>query len=511
MQENTNKAIAYNSIMLYCSLAITSVCGLFNTRYSLMALGVDDFGLFSVLGGIIAMIDVVNTIMVSTTTRFMAYAIGKGGPIAINKQFNINRNLHISVAILTLLIAFPIGYWYIHTHINYEGDISNAMMVFSISLVASVITFLAVPYNGLMRAKENFLTPSLISVVSAITKLIFVILLCHFFTRKLFLYALFTGIITAYPTLVNIIYCRKHYIGVTDYHKVGGLKEYKEVFKYSIWAGYGSVACVFKAQGAGIIINAFFNTAMNAALGVANTVNNLIITFARNTYLPMLPQITKSYAAQNTDRCMELVNMTTKFSYLIILVVSSPFLIAPEWILGIWLKEVPPYAVSFMTLLIIDSLVGAFNQGISTLIQASGKIVVYEFVGNTLRLIALVVAFFFLKSGTPPESLLVIYIICTILIVILNQIIVHYQVNFNNKEIFLHSYLPSIIVTILFVPFLFLQIDLHSVLVMLLGLMYLFTLIFLIGFKKSERQYIKQIFKTIKTKFKKTGTHLYYS
>ena len=206
MQENTNKAIAYNSLILYCSLAITSVCGLFNTRYSLMALGVDDFGLFSVLGGIIAMIDVVNTIMVATTTRFMAVAIGKGDSIAINKQFNINRNLHIAVAIITLLIAFPIGDWYVHTHINYAGDISNAMMVFSISLVASVITFLAVPYNGLMRAKENFLTPSIISVVSTIAKLIFVILLCHFFTHKLFLYALFTGILTAYPTLVNIIY-----------------------------------------------------------------------------------------------------------------------------------------------------------------------------------------------------------------------------------------------------------------------------------------------------------------
>lgn len=504
MQENTNKAIAYNSIILYCSLAITSICGLFNTRFSLMALGVDDFGLFSVLGGIIAMIDVVNAIMVSVTTRFMAVAIGKGDPVEINKQFNINRNLHVSVAILTLLIAFPIGDWYVHAHVNYPGDISNAMMVFSISLVASVITFLAVPYNGLMRAKENFLTPSIINVVSVIAKLIFVILLCHFFTHKLFLYALFTGILTAYPTLVNIIYCRKHYVGVTDYHKVGGLKEYKDVFKYSIWSGYESVACVFKAQGAGVIINAFFNTAMNAALGIAHTVNNLIITFARNTYIPMLPQITKSYAAGNTGRCMDLVKLTTKFSYLIILVVSSPFLIAPEWILSVWLKEVPPYAVSFMTLLIIDSLIGAFNQGISTLIQASGKIAVYEFVGNTLRLIALVAAYFVLKAGAPPEALLMTYIICTVLIVILNQIIVHYQINFNNKEIFLHSYLPSIIVTFLFVPFLFIRINLHPVILMLIGMAYLFALIFLVGFKKSERQYIFHMFGAIKNKFKKS-------
>lgn len=500
MQENTNKAIAYNSLILYGSLVITSICGILNTRFSLQALGVDDFGLFAVLGSIITMIDVVNTIMMSTTTRFMAVAIGKGDSKEINKQFNINRNIHIAVAILTLAVAFPIGDWYIHTHINYSGNINNAMMVFSISIIASIITFLGVPYNGLMRAKENFLTPSLIGIISALSKLVFVILLCHFFTHKLLLYALFTGVLTAYPTLINIIYCRKHYTGVCDYHKVGNLREYKDVMKYSIWAGYGSVACVFMGQGAGLIINAFFNTVMNAALGIANTINGFITTFARNVYMPMLPQITKSYASNNTERCKELVVMSTKISYLIILLVASPFLISPEWILGVWLKEVPPYAVSFMTLTIINSLVNAFNQGLSTLVQASGKIAIYEFVGNTLRLVALVAAYFVLKAGAEPEALLITYIVVSAIIIVLNQLIIHCQLKFENRILFVKSYIPSIIVSALFCPFLFIKIPVHPVLNMLIGVLYLVTLIYFFALSKQEKGYIKTIAETILNK-----------
>ena len=408
MQENTNRAIAYNSLVLYCTLFVTSICGIFNTRFSLQALGVDDFGLFAVLGSIISLIDIINTIMVGTTTRFMAVAIGKGDPAEINKQFNINRNIHVAIAAITLLIAFPIGDWYVHTHINYSGDIENAMMVFTISLLASVVTFIGVPYNGMMRAKENFITPSVVSVVSSVSKLIFVILLCHFFTHKLFLYALFTGILTAMPTVVYMYYCRRHFPSATKFCRVRGWNQYKDVFSFSVWSGYAAIASVFQSQGAGLIINAFFNTVMNAALGVANSICNLISHFAQNVYMPMLPQITKSYAANNIKRSEELVVMSTKYAFLLTLFISSPFLLAPDWIFTIWLGKVPDYAVSFMTLLIIDQLVSAFNRGFTTLIRASGKIALYEFTSNTLRLGSLVVAYFVMKAGAAPRLYLLL-------------------------------------------------------------------------------------------------------
>lgn len=497
MQENTNKAIAYNSLILYITLAITSLCGIFNTRFSLKALGVDDYGLFAVLGSIITMIDVVNTIMISTTTRFMAVAIGRGDINEINKQFNINRNIHIAIAILTLVIAFPIGDWYIHNHINYPGDISNAMMVFSISIVASIITFVGVPYMGLMRAKENFLTPSIVSIISSVSKLIFVYLLIYFFTHKLFLYALFTGILTSYPTLVNIIYCRKHYVGMTNYIKVGGFKEYKEVFGFAAWSGVETLSTVFKSQGAGLIINAFFTTTMNAALGIANTISGLITNFAGNINQPMLPQISKTYSGGDQNRCNELVVMSTKFTYLIILFISAPFLMCSDWILQLWLGNVPEYAVSFMTLLVIDNLVGSFNKGLQTMVYASGKIAVYTLANSISRVIVLVVAYFVLKSGARPESLFVCYILFSIIIVIANQIIIHYQLDFDNMVLVKNSYLPSIIVTILYIPIQLINIPFHPIVTILLTWIYLFLIIYFVGFSKGERVYFYQIVKRV--------------
>ena len=143
------------------------------------------------------------------------------------------------------------------------------------------------------------------------------------------------------------------------------------------WSGYGTIACVIKSQGASVIINMFFTTAMNAALGIANTLNSLVMTFAQNVSQPMLPQITKSYACENMQRCDSLLIMTTKITYLLMLFVSTPFMIDAEWILSIWLKDVPPFASTFTLLLIIDSMLASFNSGISTLIMASGKIALY--------------------------------------------------------------------------------------------------------------------------------------
>lgn len=487
MKENTNKAIAYNSFMLYLRLAIVSLCGLFTTRFALKALGVDDFGLFSILASIIGMIDLINSIMIAATTRYMAVAIGKGDIAGIKKQFNINVLLHFSAAIIAVIIALPLGYFYVYKHMHYSGNPNDAMIVFILTVLGSIIAFLGVPYEGLLKAKENFTIPCLVAIVSSVVKLAVSILIVYFFSNKLLIYAVTISFLTAYPSFIYRRYCRLKYPNFTQREFIRGWSHYKDIFSFLGWSGYGTVACIVKAQGSAVIINLFFTTAMNAALGIANTINSLVMTFAQNISQPMLPQITKSYASNNTQRCDSLLVLTTKTSYLLMLLIATPFLIDTDWLLSIWLKDVPDYASTFTLLLIVDALLASFNSGISTLIMASGKIGLYQFTGNTIRILALIIAYYVLKSGTSPNALLYTYIMSTIIVLIINQIILKYQLHYNSKQLFMHSYFPSLIITLLFLPYLFIKIEILSLWKMAIGIVYLVLLVWFVGFSKNER------------------------
>ena len=157
MQENTNKSLAINTLVLYIRLIVTAICGLFTTRFALEALGVVDYGLFSVIGSIISFIAIINTIMVSTSNRFIAVAIGKRDIREANKQFNVCLIIHVLISFCTIIFSLPIGEWYIYHYLNYAGDITNALMVFRFTIIASAVTFIGVPYNGLLSAKEKFI------------------------------------------------------------------------------------------------------------------------------------------------------------------------------------------------------------------------------------------------------------------------------------------------------------------------------------------------------------------
>ena len=497
MLENTNKAIAVNSFILYVKLGISIICGLLTTRFSLEALGVSDFGLFSVLGGLISFIAIINTVMVSTSNRFIAVAIGKGDIIETNKQFNVNLLIHISISLLTLLIAFPIGKWYINAFMNYDGETGNAFMVFSLTIIGSAFTILGVPFHGLLMARERFIIFSAVDVLSHILKLIFTYLLVSHFEagNKLFLYTIMTVILTVYPPVVYALYSYRKFPDITRFCLVKDKQMYRKVFSFSAWVAYGAVATVAKAQGAALIINVFFNTVMNTGLAIANSINHYIILFSENITKPIAPQITKSYAAGNKKRTDELLIMSTKFSFLLMLLIASPFLVNSEWIINLWLGKVPEYSVLFLKLIIADALVGSMNSGISNVIFASGKIKVYQIVINTLRLSAIAFAYLILKAGAPAHALYYSYIAITVVIVISNQIILHKTLGYDNSLLLKQSYLPSVIVFALFAPLILIKLPFAPLANIIISFICLLVIEFLVGLNKRERNYILNIFR----------------
>ncbi len=499
MKENTNRAIALNSIILYIRLILNLVCSLFATRFSLAALGVSDYGLYAVLGGIISFMSILNTIMVATTNRYISVAIGKGDVIEIREQFNVNLFIHIFIALITLVIMIPLGEWYVYHYVNYDGNMDVASKVLLISLVGSVVSFISVPYNGLMMAKENFITFCSVDVIAHILKLLVAYLLIDNFENKLLIYAGSLAFLTALPTLIYYVYCNVKYREITQFTLVKDIDKYKDVLSFSVWVGYGAIASVAKTQGAAVIVNLFFNTIMNTALSVANTVNSLISLLSQNVSQPIAPQLMKAYAAGNSSRCDELLVLSTKFTYLISFLVAMPLLLETEWVIKIWLGEVPAYSVVFCRLLIIDTLVTALNSGISNVIFASGKIRAYQIIINTLRLLSLVAAYFALKYGLPPQSLLIVYIAFSVIIFFSTQLVLHKTLNYDNMILWKHSYFPSFIVTIVSLSLLLFDVNCHPFINLLIYAFSVLLIILLLGFSSDER---RQLFSWLKNLIK---------
>lgn len=495
MQENTNKAIVTNSVINYAKMIINTLLSLLTTRYALQALGVGDFGLFSVLGSIISFISIFNTIMLSTSNRFLAVEVGKGITNDINKQFNVNLVIFICIAVFMLLFSYPIGDWYVHKYINYDGSIEAAMMVFTLSIIGSVFSTLATPYNGLLMAKERFIVFSSVEVLVHLIKCVVAFLLVYYFKNKLFIYTATMASMAAFPTIIYFLYCKKYFPEYVKWNLVQDKNAYKKVFSFSGWVGFGAIAYVARNQGAALLINTFFNTVMNTALGIANSINAYVALFANSLTQPMQPQITKSYAAGNYKRTDELLIMSTKFSFMLMLLIGCPFFVSADWILGLWLGESPRYATAFTILLIIDHLVSSFNSGIATILFASGKIAMYQIVINTLRLTAIVVAYFVLKSGAEPYSLFVIYIIFSALCIVATQWCLYKTLHYNAHNLYIKSYIPSLLISVLFLPVLYLPTTLNDLVKIMVAFTYLLIIEFFIGLRKNERNYVCSMIK----------------
>ena len=487
MQENTNRAIAYNTAILNVKMAITTVCALLTTRFALQALGVVDYGLYAVLGGFISFISILNTIMLSTSNRFIAIAIGKGSIYEANKQFNVNLSIHIAIAVVALIVAVPLGEWYIPRYVNYDGPLTNSMMVYYISVIGCVFSFVGVPYNGLLMAKEKFIVFSIVDIISYILKLGVAWALVSHFEHKLFIYTVWMSVLTAFHTAVYYVYCKRQFSDIVQFRFVCDKKMYRDVFGFSSWVGLGAIAQVGKNQGAALIVNSFFNTTMNTAMGVASSINGYVFMFAHSITQPMAPQITKSYAAGNRQRTDELLIMSTKYCFLLTLLVGAVFLSSPEWLLELWLGKVPPYASIFLILFIFDNLLLSLNAGVQNVIFASGKINLYQLCFSALNVFSVVLGFFVLYYGAPAYSLIIAYISVSALKIFIVQWVLHHTLHYNNGLLWRNSYFPSLLILALFTPVLFVPDIIHPAIKLTISFVYICVLEWFIGLKKAER------------------------
>ena len=494
MSENTT--IVKNSIILYIRLIIVAIVGLLSSRFILQALGASDYGLYTVVGGVVTMMAFLNIVMVSTTYRFIAFEIGRGELDNIVKIFNISFVIHLALAFLVIILASTLGVYYIKNYLNVEnGKVNDALFVFIFSIFSTVISIISIPFQGLLTAKEKFTITAPIEVLRSLINLGMVLTVMHYNGSRLRLYEILVLLVTSIPPILYFFYCKYHYSSIISWKFQNDSSKYKEMIGYSGWIMIGAGASVGETQGSALIINAFFGTIMNAGFGIANQVNAVVKMFSQSLTQAVIPQITKSYSSGSTDRTLQLVISASKYSFFLMLLPSLPIFLETDYILNLWLKEVPVYTKLFIQIMLVNALISTMSAGIPTAVHATGKIKYFQIVLSSLLLLSLPIAYLAFKLGFPPYTILLVYSFMASITFIVQNFMLKKIINFNVKEYFKKSFLKMMFVLISILPLFFIRIIFISsfirfICISLLAVIWLFIVIYCFGIEKNEKNII---------------------
>lgn len=506
---NDNKKIAINSIIIFVRLVVTSLIGILASRLVLDALGASDYGLYSVVGGIVTTLNVFNTAMLSTTYRFIAAEMGKREKGNLNKVFNTSFLIHAGFALFIIIIGLTVGEWYINNYLNVaDGKLPDARFVFHFSLITTALATLLVPYQGLITAYEKF---NVLAIRDIIARILFFVAIYFFLyadTNRLRLYALIQFGYNLFYNGSFYIYCRQKFKKDSKFSFSRDLALVKEMFSFALWTLFGALAFMARTQGIALLINFFFGTVVNAAYSIARQVNSFIESFARSLNSAAVPQITKNFSGGNTGRSITLTSYISKYTFILMAVVAFPVLLEMDFLLGIWLKEIPEGAPTFCRLLLFGGLLGTLGEGIPALVNATGNIKIYQIVFHTFNLIGLPIAWIFLKMGYNQYSVLVIYCVIYFLSTFLRLFLLKKIYKFEIKSILKVSYIRILLITIpLVVVYLLYNPASFSTIGHLWGMfgsvVFLFLVVFLLGMDKKEKTIVKDFVMSKLSKIKK--------
>lgn len=370
---------------------------LYTSRIVLNTLGIDDYGIYSIVGGVVALFGFFNAAMSSATQRYLSFDIGQQDDKKLHKTFNTTFVIHIGIALLILLFAETIGLWYINNRLNVSQEkIITVNWVYQFSVLTSLIGVMQVPFNALIIARERMNVFAMISIVDVVLKLVIVYILLIVNYNKLIAYSILVFGVTFFVALAYRIYCYSNF-QESKFKFFKDKQYYKELLVYSGWNLFGNIATVAKGHGINLVLNVFFGTVVNAAYGITMQVQNAVSVFVNNFQLAVNPQIVKSYSQGDLNRTHQLIFQSSKYSFFLMLIITLPILLNTEYILTLWLKTPPPYTVSFVQLCLVNVLIDCISGPLMIGAQATGKIKIYQIIIGTMIFLNLPFSYFFLK------------------------------------------------------------------------------------------------------------------
>jgi O-antigen/teichoic acid export membrane protein len=425
-----NKRIAKNTLFLYFRTMLVMAISLYTSRIILSALGVEDYGVYNVVGGAVAMFGVVSGALSSAIGRFITFELGKNDFEELKRVFSTSVNIQILISIAVLLIAETIGLWFLYNKLNIPADRMNAAFwVLQFSLLSFCINLLSVPYNACIIAHEHMKAFAYVSIIEAVGKLGICYLIMVSPWDNLISYAVLVMMISVIIRFVYGIYCHRHFLE-SRYSFIFDKKLLKKLGSFAGWNFFTNTAYIFNTQGVNILINMFFGVTFNAARGIAVQVDNAIIQFVNNFIIAINPQITKNYAAGNMTEMNKLVCRGARFSFLLMMLFSLPFFFETDIILELWLNVVPEETALFVKLGLIGSVFTALGNTGYTACMATGNIRRYTLWITTVGCLVFPVSFIVYKLGAPVYASYIVFIIVYLVLDFVRLWIMHDLLNF---------------------------------------------------------------------------------
>ncbi|NPD90881.1 oligosaccharide flippase family protein [Xylanibacter muris] len=495
---DNNKRIAKNTLFLYIRQIFVMVVALYTSRVVLATLGVTDYGIYNVVGGIVTLFTFINYAMSCSTTRFITFALGKKDEEGVNIAFSNALIVHSIISIIILILGETIGLYIFNTHINIPDDrIYAAGWVYQFSIFTCIINILSIPYNALITSHEKMNAFALISILETTLKWVIVWVLVVFSYDKLILYAILMFGVGVTIRIINQVYA------IRTFKKVRFLRPqnftmFKEMIVYAFWSLVGSSAMILSDQGQNILLNIYFGPSVNAARGVAMQVKSAVVGLCNNFNHAITPQINKSYAGGDIFYMHKLIFATSKYTYYLLFVMILPIILEAKVILGIWLVEIPENTVLFLQLILIISILTALGNPLSNAAGANGRIRNFQLIVGGINLLLLPFTWLMFKTqGKPmPEWAFYIQIVVCIIMQVARVLLVKPLIKLSIWEYMVHVVKPCVCVTVLasvlpvFLTFLMVDGLLSLVVITVVSIISVLMSIYTVGMEQVEKDFI---------------------
>ena len=478
------------------------IVGLYTSRVVLQALGVVDFGIYGVVGGVVSSLAVFSNSLAVSTQRYLTFQMGKGDEEKLKRVFIICFSLYILLAICVFLLSETIGVWFVNTQLTIPQERMFATnCVFQCTIFSCIFHFLIAPYMSVIISYERMDVYAYIGIVEVTIKLLLVFLLEVFDFDHLIFYAVLMALAECLHFLCYYIFCNRKF-SICHYRWIWDKSLFKELLSYSAWNVFGSLSGMFKNQGVSILLNVFFSPIVNAAREIAMQVNLAIHKFFTNFYTAVRPQITKYYAIEDYNNMFKLVFRSSKLSFFLILFLSLPIILEAPFLIDLWLGSIPEYTVEFVRLIVVVTAIDAMANPLMTSCHATGKVRLYQFVVGTITMTTLPIAYVMLKwfEASPVDiyflSIGISLVNLFVRLFLVKRLILNFPVKRYIKDVFCRSFLVAIVAFVFpFVVSQQMEIGwLEFLVVGCLSVLCAFFSIFSIGMTSNERQWIKIVF-----------------
>ena len=497
-QTSDNKRIAKNTAVLYVKLILSIVIGLYTSRVILQALGASDYGLYTIVGGIVSMMNFLGVTMMSVTYRYIVVEFGKGDEGDPRKVFNTSIVIHILLVVLLLIVGETFGAYYIRNIANIDSSkISDALFVLHLSLAATSFVILSVPFNGLIVAREKFVFTAVIEIGRTLLKLGMVVALAYYCGNRLRMFAVIMAIFTIILPVSMYIYCFVKDRDIIRWQFNKKRSDYRGILGYAFWIMIGAIAAIGQNQGSNMIINLFFNTIVNAAFGIGFQINNYVMMFVQSLNQAAIPQIMKNQSGHNQERSLSLIYGIAKIAFFIMLIPVVPLILNMDFVLKAWLKDVPQYTEVFATLLLVGGLIKCMGAGIDTSIQTTGKIRAFQIFYSLAYLLVLPIAYLLFYLDFPAYTILICTIFATISVLIFQAVNLSKITDFSIAYYLQHTVFRCVLVGLCSLPlFLLKHFSENSIswffTSSMVSVIWIISMIYILGCTNEEKEMVKR-------------------